>query len=193
MKLLLAVITSCVLALTLGCAGGSARSSTQASSRVPEDFALSVTVSGPVRAGGSAAYAQLPAALRPVRYVLEPDHVLRAAIGPGAQETEFPPRTRRLDPAQGAEIWTIVRSSGVLNQDHPDSASRAPTFDLASGTTAYVVSARASGRRSMVAMVADPEPSPSAAGVVPLLERLSTLAWLPDRPSADAADRSTRD
>lgn len=169
------------LATTLsGCAGSAARLSDVANlpERAPEDFGLSITVMGPVRAGGESAYAGIGAKLRPGRYVIEPDRSLRAALGPAADDSAYPPRTRRLSAQEMDEVWALVRSSGVLSADHEASASRAPTLDMASGRTVYVVTTRALGGRRMVVVDVEPEPAPSAASVQPLVERVANLAWV---------------
>src|SRR5438105_14278814 len=58
----------------------------------PADFTLAATVLSP----GSVDAKKLPRSLRPGRYIVEADGVLRAATGPGATTTTYPRRTRQL-------------------------------------------------------------------------------------------------
>lgn len=170
-----------VLATALfGCAGSPARLGDAAAlpERAPEDFGLTITVMGPVRAGGDLAYASIGAKLRPGRYIIEPDRSLRAALGPAADDSAYPPRTRRLSATEMDELWSLVKSSGVLAEDQAGSASRAPSLDMVAGRTVYVVTTRAMGGRRMVVVDVEPEASPIAVGVQPLVERVARLAWV---------------
>lgn len=174
------MLVACVLVVLAGCAGSSQHSSNAAvvAERVPEDFWLSITVMGPVRAGGDAAYEQIGAGLRPGRYVVEPDRSLRAAVGPAAEDWAYPPRLRRISASEMAEVWSLVRSSGVLAADHPDTASRAPSLEMVTGRTVYVVSTHADGARRVVVINVEPEPAASAAAVRPMIERVAKMAWV---------------
>ena len=116
----------------------------------PRDFALSLTVQGPSagvgtrsiitpgrdgRPGYAVSYPvlntsgsgvdtrTLPLSLRPARYVLEPDWVLRTGVGAGSRETYYPFQTRQLNAAQVDRLWNALVKSGLL----------APTI----GSTAY--------------------------------------------------------
>lgn len=77
----------------------------------PEDFTVAVTVHNPDAPAGT------PRHLRPARFVLEADSVLRWS--PGATPRGFPPPIRTLTPAQHTEIWALVRESGLLEPDVP--------------------------------------------------------------------------
>ncbi|GAB5497121.1 MAG: hypothetical protein Phyf2KO_22010 [Phycisphaerales bacterium] len=71
---------------------------------VPADFAIAVTV-----LPGS----ESDADLRPVRYVIQPDSVLRAAIGAGVSLDVLPRRTRRLTRAQMSAIYSHAVREGL--------------------------------------------------------------------------------
>ena len=94
----------------------------------PDDFWISITILGPVRAS-PAAYAALPRSLRPGRYIVEPDRVLRVALGTGARDTYFPPQTRRLSRTEFAELWQAAAGgggesgAGFLDAGHPNAAN----------------------------------------------------------------------
>jgi len=77
----------------------------------PDDFALAVTVYSPVRGR----LEETPRVVRPARYIVEPDGVLRTSVGPGAREDTFPPITRRLSEDQIRTLWIAVRDSGLLD------------------------------------------------------------------------------
>lgn len=132
---------------------------------------------GPVRSGPNP-YTSLGAALRPGRYVLESDRILRAAIGPAAHDAAFPPQTRRLTQAEVADIWTAVRSSDVLMTGHPNSSSTAPHPDTVLGQTVYVITTSANGRRQTVVIPVEPTPGPMADRTRPLIEKVASLAWV---------------
>ena len=69
----------------------------------PADFALSVTVYGP---GG-----QAERALRPGRYLVEADGLLRAVA---RTSDSFPPPARQLPASEVDRLWSLVRESGLL-------------------------------------------------------------------------------
>ena len=62
---------------------------------------------------------QLPRSLRPARYVIEADSCLRAAVGPDADATTFPARTRQLTAAEVDGLWRQLRDSGLLDPASP--------------------------------------------------------------------------
>ena len=71
----------------------------------PSDFSLSLTIVG-----------DSPAApdLEPAWYVLEPDGLLRAALGQRQAVSPIPPVVRRLTETQFREVWDATRESGAL-------------------------------------------------------------------------------
>ena len=83
--------------------------------RRPADFALSVNVYGPAGAPERA--------LRPGRYLVEADGLLRAVARNG--DGSFPPPARQLPPSAFDELWAMVRQSGILE---PGSRYRVPTL-----------------------------------------------------------------
>ena len=71
---------------------------------VPGDFAIAMTV-----LPGS----ESDAGYRPVRYVIQPDSILRAAVGAGVSLDVFPQRTRRLTRAQMSVIYSHAVREGL--------------------------------------------------------------------------------
>jgi hypothetical protein len=166
-----------------GCAGGPARYERALASDVPpEDFTLSATVLRPVplawAAGVRVAGAPTAAAERPGRYIVEADSVLRAAIGYGAQDTTYPPRTRQLTRAERALLWRELATTPLVDVDHPARAGRAPSIDEASeasgGKTTWVIEFSAAGRRQTLVIHEGGEGEAEARRLV---ESMSRLAW----------------
>ncbi len=77
----------------------------------PEDF----TVAATVYAAPSIRTAPRP--LRPARYILEADSLLRWS--PGASQRGFAPPIHHLSPAENDGVWRLVRDSGLLEPDSP--------------------------------------------------------------------------
>lgn len=71
---------------------------------VPADFAVAVTV-----LPGSESDGEHP----PVRYVVQPDSILRAAVGAGVSLDVLPRRTRRLTRAQMSAIYSHAVREGL--------------------------------------------------------------------------------
>lgn len=136
----------------------------------PRDFALAVTVVSPL--GDDA-----ERALRPAKYIVEADGVLRASVGPGSNTETFPPRTRQLTPRQHDQLWRAVRETGLLAPDHParvGDPSVVPPNPRRPGATIFVA---AEGQRRYWLVALD-EQDPDAAGVRLLIDRLASLAWV---------------
>lgn len=155
----------------------------------PEDFMLAVTVLGPGRGSGPVVKATegetgqetiaatLPRSLRPGRYIVEADGALRAALGPGAEATTYPPRTRQLSPRQVDLLWRLVRDSGLLDPTNPgriegpEEALRSPDRTMALFYVGYA------GRRVMVRTLLDRSGEESLAAER-VVDRLAELAWV---------------
>lgn len=175
MKPTLTLLASLSLAFLTACAGTAP--ATSADAPQPADFWLAVTVMGPVQPT-PAATERLPRALRPARYVLEPDRVLRAGLGAAAADTAFPPRTRQLSVDQHADVWRLVASSGLMAADHPAAVSAAPTTLPAPDATVYVLSFHAAGAHGVRVLRAAPEPDPDTPRAAAIADRLAELAWI---------------
>jgi len=138
----------------------------------PRDFVLGVTVVSPN-------VSDPDRARRPARYIVEADGVLRASVGPGSSAETFPPRTRRLTPRQQDQLWRAVRETGLLAPDHParvGNPSVVPPNPRRPGAIVYV----AAGGDRRYWLVALDEDTPDAAGVRLLIDRLASLAWVPE-------------
>lgn len=141
-----------------------------AAESVPHDFALSVTVLD--RAGDS--HPVLTRALRPARYIVEPDQVLRASVGPGSQTTTYPPAIRTLTRAQVTQLWEAVVQGGYLTGDPRrqvgDMETRTPVV-VRPTALLYVAGA---GRRRSLQLPLDG----ADAATRSLLDKLAGLAWV---------------
>lgn len=138
----------------------------------PADFSIAVTVLAPRGAAAGA----LPRARRGARYIVEPDGVLRAAVGPGADDEMFPPQTRRLTARDVRRLWALTQDAGVLAPDHPGrAAARDEVFVPVDRSVAYI-EYTAGGRRDCVRINLD-RADESAIGAEELVDELARLAW----------------
>lgn len=151
---------------------------------VPDDFWLSVTVMGPVRPGPAGGQPGQPqgAEDQPSRFVVEADRVLRAATGPSAAETDFPPVLRVLSAGQVKDLHDALVRSGLPERAGIGGAgdlavARAPTPAEVGTRRVLVISYRLDRARRTLVIDADASPD-DAAKVQPALERLRALAWL---------------
>jgi hypothetical protein len=185
MRRVLAFIVLAAACGPWGCAGGrGARfERAAASGEPPADFALSATVLRPVplawAAGVRVAGGPAKVSERPARYMVEADSVLRAALGPGASDETFPPRTRQLTRAEREQLWRELTATPLVDADHPARAGRAPTIDEAAqasgGRTTWVIEFSGAGRRQTLVIHEGGEGETEARGLV---DSLARLAWV---------------
>lgn len=140
---------------------------------LPQSFTLGVTVVGEGVANDPA--------LRPARYIVEADGLLRAAVGPGSTPSTFPPVTRRLNDAQVTALWAMVETAGILKDPDPARIGNPELVEPRRGDTVVVVSARADrlSRASAFDLV---PPDVEVDRVLPLVRLLAEYAWV-DRVS----------
>lgn len=152
----------------------------RASEAPPADFWLSVAVlRAPAdTASRAAAYLRAPAAVRPARYIIEANRILRVAVGSGAREETFPPQTRQLTAEQFADVWNTLRESSLIDPDHPAATGAAPAPETLGERTVYLVSFTAGGDRRVLVMDAAPDQGPGAEEAKVLVEKLAGLAWM---------------
>ena len=145
----------------------------------PDDFWLSITILGPVRVS-PAAYAVLPRSLRPGRYIIEPDRVLRVALGTGAKDAYFPPQTRQLTRLEFAELWQAAAGAGFLDANHPNVSHGSGEVDpeTIEGKTVYVISTHGAERRELIVMETDPECGPACERAKGVVEWMAAKAWI---------------
>jgi len=142
----------------------------------PEDFALSITVVGPSSAETD--IDSLPRAERPARYLVEPDGVLRAAIGPGATPRVYPRQTRQLDQAQVQRLWRLVGETGLLEPTTLTRIDNTEIFFPQRSRPTALVYIRQQGTGSHFA-VRLPVGDAESAMVAQLVDQLADLAWVP--------------
>lgn len=162
--------------------GGCASPGTLERATAPDDFVLGVTVydrpsATPV---SSTRGEDLPRALKPGRYIVEADGVLRASLGNAAKADVFPPMTRRLSEAQVDRLWQLTNATGVFGEE-PVGEPVGPVAGYLppSGRITALIEAFAAGRRTATAMSiesAEQDPRPVRA----LTDALAELAWVPD-------------
>lgn len=143
----------------------------------PPDFALGVTVFSP--AGEASEIDAQPRPLRPARYIVEPDRVLRAAIGPGSSPAVYPRQTRRLDAHQADRLWLLVVESGMLESDAASRIDSVDTFLPARTRTVASISITCAGSTHHHA-VRLPSGDEESQGVLTLVDQLADLAWIPE-------------
>ena len=147
------------------------------SDEAPADFTLSVTVLGP--ATETAEIAETPRALRPGRYIVGADGVLRAAVGPGATPRVFPRQTRQLDTAQRQRLWRVVVNTGLLDGVTLTGIDNTETFFPNRSRPTALVYVRQGGESFHFA-VRLPVGDAESEAVVQLLDELAELAWIPE-------------
>lgn len=148
----------------------------------PSDFWISLTVAGPSRAGGVSA---TPRAMRPARYVMEPDRQLRAAVGLGASEASFPPALRRLSDEQVARLWRIVDAAGFMGPDHASRAKGMIVFETLPEKTMYALNIFAQGERRQLLIDGEDPAAPGRDAARRLADTLAELSWLDEPPQPD--------
>ena len=196
---LAAVAATVAALLTTGCAApGRIDAQTP-----PDDFVLGVTVYAQPSESPIAGRVDpsLPRGLQPGRYVIEADGVLRAATGPAADPSVFPPRTRQLSAAQMDEVWRLTRDAGVFAAASlaSEPSDQSASLSVAVGSPVLyepppehvtaLIEAFAAGERGTRAFILDGD-SPSAHGAGALTDYLADLAWIP-RTAVDV-ERSLR-
>lgn len=143
---------------------------------VPADFWITATVVGPGRVGP---ITDVPPALRPARYVVEPDRQLRVAMGGGADEKSFPPPVRRLSAEQFSELWTLSTANGLSRGDHPATAAVLPVLRTDTPkVTEYVIVLHANGQRRVLMMNAEQADGPGVAEGKAIVDKLAGWAWV---------------
>lgn len=163
----LLVLAAAALVAFQGCAA--ARTATDVP---PPDFAVSVTVADRAR---PATAAERPRALRAARYIVEPDGLLRASVGPGSLTSTFPPPMRQLSAAQMTELWGLVSGAGYLRLDPATQSADAETVATAvTRPTAMIYVAGNEARRSLQVPLETAQGEPARS----LVDRLAELAWI---------------
>lgn len=141
----------------------------------PADFTLAFTV---LNQTSRRQVASIPRGVRPMRFLMETDWVLRAFSGPNITDQSFPRETRQLAHAEVQAIWADLSAAGLLDPAHPAIVGAPPPIPTAAdaGETApaWIVTFTADGHRRM--LVLRPEDHEAAR---PLLDRLADLAWMP--------------
>ena len=142
--------------------------------RVPHDFGIGVTLYAPEDRDA-------PRALRPGRYLLEPDGAMRAAVGAGADERTFPPVTRVVDAGGRARVWALFVDAGLVGGTH-ERVGYGGRFQPSSDGPEAMVYASWDGRRRAWRVVLDPGSGggPSDGGPEALIDAIAELAWVAD-------------
>jgi len=151
----------------------------------PADFSVAVTVYGPEQ--DPTPIHDRPRPLRPSRYIVEPDGVLRASLGHGSAVDTFPPRTRQLTTRQMDQLWRAVRETGLVSPDDPHRIEHAGLEIPNPHRTTAVVYIAYGGFTRFAIITIDTE-TDSAVATRLLIDRLAALAWVRPLPSLSSAD-----
>ncbi|MBX3365208.1 MAG: hypothetical protein KF866_10615 [Phycisphaeraceae bacterium] len=142
---------------------------------IPADFALAVVVYSPEH--DATVVAAMPRPMRPARYILEPDRLLRASLGPGADVHLFPPPTRRLDGAQMQRLWEMAEQSGLLREGHPHRVPSEQGFASEFGRPIALITITRMGQRASAAIPLDAGDADAQAALL-LVDHLAEWAWV---------------
>ncbi len=142
----------------------------------PQDLAIAATVFSPrVPLPASS----LPRSLKPGRFVLEADGVLRASRGAVLEASTFPPRVRQLSPRQSDQLWRLIRDSGLLDADNPNRISDPEAAARSGDHTTALLYVAFGGQRSTLRILLD-RTTPDAIAAERVIDRLAELAWIRD-------------
>lgn len=130
----------------------------------PGDFTMLVTV--------YPAAADPPAWLRPARYAVEPDGLLRAESGPGVAQPGFPPIARRLERAELDYVYALAATADPFGP-HAQPVPGPTVFEPLSDQPTALIEAGSGGRFRAAAHPAAPD-----GPLAPLIRELARLSWL---------------
>ena len=122
------LIATLILLLTLTACTTSRRQANLDAAAYPPDFALVCTVTAPddPHTDPAADPPPLLPRYRPAQHLLEPDRLLRVALGPGTHRGLYPPPTARLQPAQVAELYRLTARLKTSNPNPPHASPPDP-------------------------------------------------------------------
>src|SRR5262245_38039155 len=139
----------------------------------PQDFVLAATVLTPTDVKTT----NLPRSLRPARYIVEADGVLRAAVGAGSTTTTYPPQTRQLTARQMDSLWRQLRESNLLDPGNPSRIDAPEAVARAPDRTTALIFVGGDGRRVTLRVLLDRR-TEDAVAAERLVDRLADLAWI---------------
>ncbi len=185
----------CGLLLAASLLGGCAAPGTLETQSAPDDFVLGVTIYDQPTSDrvSRSRPSNLPRALRPGRYVIEADGVLRASLGTAAAPDVFPPMTRRLSEEQLDHLWTLTMATGIFDDEPPgERIGPVASYQPPRGRVTALVEAFAVGRRSSCAMGVEGAEQDSQP-VRALTDTLAELAWVRSERVDVGAELRSRD
>jgi hypothetical protein len=121
--------------------------------------------------------AKLPRALRPARYIIEPDGALRAASGVAAKASTFPPLARTLTPRQMDQLWRLVRDTALLDPTNPARVDDPQTLELSPDRTTATIYIAFGDHRASLRLLLD-RGSEDALSAERIADHLAALAFL---------------
>lgn len=156
----------------------------------PADFYIDATVlAAPATRSPQAAKAihNVPAHLRPGRFVVFADGTLRQEFDPTAQRSPnwLPPITRMLTREQTAHVWSLATQLGLTDQAAADPIINPILVKANPGERVLFIDFRGNGRRWNFIRRASLDEPPDAA-LVQLLRHLAELSWADQAPEPDA-------
>jgi hypothetical protein len=164
-----------VAALAMACAGACApaRPDPALILDAPPDFSIAVTV-----LPGDAPSDSIPRALRPARYLVEPDGVLRVSTQPASRAWSYPPATRQLTGREMDRLWRLVGPAGLLDPATPARLTRAEGADAPGPVAVAIIFAQFAGRREAYRTVLARADAQQVLAER-LVDHLADLAWIP--------------
>lgn len=142
----------------------------------PADLAVAVTVFSPRK---PLPPSTLPRSLKPGRYILEADGVLRASRAAVPDAAGFPPRARQLSPRQQDQVWRVIRDSGLLEGDNPNQINDPESAARSGDHTTALIYVAFQGRRSTLRILLD-RSGADAVAAERIIDRLAELSWIRD-------------
>lgn len=136
----------------------------------PPDFTVSIIVID--KPGSRAAR---PRDSRPGRYVLQPDHTLRALVTRTPLLGSLPPPMRQLRPPEVDEIWKLVQQGGYL--DLPDDAHLAESESLQPKVKKLTAGIFVRGLERQRSTIVEMD-SEEARHIRAIVDKMAELAWV---------------
>lgn len=140
----------------------------------PPDFSVAAAVLAPSE---GAPGPRPPRSLRPGRYIVDCDGVLRASVGAGSGPATFPAQTRQLTHAQMERLWDLTRESALFGPDSGAHIDNPAWADPDPSRSIAVLEASFLGKRAAVRVPLDRD-SAEAIAAEEIVDTLADLAWV---------------
>jgi hypothetical protein len=169
------LIMLCILCLLSACGSSNKKLALEGNpppEHRPDDLAIAATVFSPRTPLPDV---NLPRSIRPARYIIEADGVLRASQG--TEAVTFPSRVRQLSPRQADQLWEILLDSGLLDEGNPNRVSDPESAVRSGDRTTAMIFISYGGKRSTLRVLLD-RATPDSIAAEKFIDRLAQLAWV---------------